>query len=288
MGSGINASSILQPQSRSLLKFTATIGQLESMLRTTYHYYVDPSQDEVYLGVDSYSLPPKISALVDFITPAVFFTQVDVEDDMVEQPSRRRRSVSPRVTMYEHRPEESAFTVRQRSIEALNCSAITPACIKAMYSLPDNSAANLSMNKDPKLRLGIAQFSNDRFSHEDLDAFYEILAPYVPKGVGPSAVNIINSGSVPVPQSEAGIESSLNLEASIPLIHPIGTETFQMDDKIGRDFRDVFLDAVGGSCFPDEEENCGKIEPTAIISISWGYYEHGDPVRLLKVCELMT
>lgn len=74
---------------------------------------------------------------------------------------------------------------------------MTPACIKALYKIPDASKANKQNS------LGLYE-QGDYFAKADLDLFYKQYAPWVPQGTYPIPA-LIDGANFSVPPS-----SSLN------------------------------------------------------------------------------
>ncbi len=68
---GIPASQIVSTKSKGWLQFKTTVGQLEEILQTSYHFYENERTKREYLGASGYTLPRAVSEHVDFITPGV-------------------------------------------------------------------------------------------------------------------------------------------------------------------------------------------------------------------------
>jgi tripeptidyl-peptidase-1 len=129
-----------------------------------------------------------------------------------------------------------------------NCDThITPACIKALYQIPDATSA-----KSPN-SLGMYEAS-DTYAQEDLDLFYANYAPYIPKGTHPIPA-FIDGATAPVSQDKAGGESNVDLEIALSLIYPQTVTLYQTDDTVYFDkladsafygYFNNFLDALDG------------------------------------------
>jgi tripeptidyl-peptidase-1 len=84
---------------------------------------------------------------------------------------------------------------------------ITPACIKALYGVPNGTLAN------PSNAMGI--FEGDYYSQEDLNNFFANFTLYIPQGTHPKPA-FIDGAEAPVAVTNAGGESDVDLSLHIP------------------------------------------------------------------------
>jgi tripeptidyl-peptidase-1 len=84
--------------------------------------------------------------------------------------------------------------------------------------------------------------------------FFTSYAPNIPNGTHPIPA-FIDGATAPVPQSDAGNESDLDLAIALSLIYPQSVTLYQTDDSAyGKEFRfigfnglfNTFLDALDG------------------------------------------
>jgi tripeptidyl-peptidase-1 len=115
---------------------------------------------------------------------------------------------------------------------------ITPACIKALYKIPDATSAS------PNNSLGLYE-SGDTYAQEDLDLFFAKYTPSIPKGTHPIPA-FIDGATAPVPVWEAGGESDLDMAIGLSLIYPQNLTLFQSDYSNSAGFFNTFLDALDG------------------------------------------
>ncbi|QUC21684.1 uncharacterized protein UV8b_05927 [Ustilaginoidea virens] len=278
--SGVSASKITIPRSKGWIDFRATVGELESMLKTKYHMYDHVQSRNAHIGTDEYTLPHEVSSLVDFITPGVVMSKTSRPS---QNAKRDGRLVRPHVAL----PEQVAQLLAANPASTSHCSQyITPACIKAQYNITDGTLS------DPSNRLGVFETADDEFSQDDLDAFYAKYASNIPKGTGPK-IDLIDGATAPADPGDAGGESDLDFEIAIPIIYPQGTELYQAATQ-NNDIFNTFLDAVDGSycssnggddptvdgATPDEQ--CGTFTPANVISFSYGTAEADYPTNYLQ------
>jgi len=85
-------------------------------------------------------------------------------------------------------------------------SDMTPACIKALYNIPDATKANKGNS------LGLYE-QGDYFAKSDLDLFYKDYAPHIPQGTYPIPALIDGANfSVPAYSSLNTGESNIDID----------------------------------------------------------------------------
>lgn len=132
-----------------------------------------------------------------------------------------------------------------------NCDkAITPACIKALYQVPQADKAH------PGNSMGVFE-EGDFYAQKDLDLFFNKYQARVPQGTHPKPA-FIDGAQAPVPVAQAGGESDLDFELAYPLIYPQTLTLYQTDDifyatnstNTAAGGFNTFLDALDGVSFP--------------------------------------
>jgi hypothetical protein len=123
---------------------------------------------------------------------------------------------------------------------------ITPACIKALYQIPDATRAS------PTNSLGLFEEQSFAYSQEDLDMFFTSYAPNIPNGTHPTPA-FIDGGTAPVAESIADAEADVDLAIPLSLIYPQSVTLYQTDDSAYifgftglNGLFNTFLDALDG------------------------------------------
>lgn len=170
---------------------------------------------------------------------------------------------------------------------------ITPACIKALYGVPDTPEYPGGKPRADN-SLGIFE-EGDYYAQADLDLFFANYTPSIPKGTHPIPA-FIDGAEAPIDTADAGGESDLDFELAYPLIYPQTITLYQTDDvfyatnpnSTSTGGFNTFLDALDGSycsyidpidpSYPDPNGykgklQCGVYKPTNVISISYGGQE---------------
>ncbi|KAH7321462.1 putative protease S8 tripeptidyl peptidase I, partial [Rhexocercosporidium sp. MPI-PUGE-AT-0058] len=299
--SGIDPKRITHSDNRGWLAFDATTEEAESLLHTKYHLYEHETEGHMTPACESYHLPQNIQQHIDYITPGI----------KLFAPKKRSRSLSPRTFSGIPSPSikldlktYSGFPPTAAG-ELSTCHRwITPACIRALYSVPPNPEYYPSGVPRSDNALGIFE-SGDAYAQKDLDRFFANFTSHIPAGTHPTLASI-DGGEAPEPDAFfGGGESALDLELAYPLIWPQAVTLYQTDDWYWTGWSsaiggfNTFLDALDGSyctysvfgqtgndpkydpVYPNPWASegyqgqlmCGVYKPANVISVSYGGQE---------------
>ncbi|KKY27731.1 putative alkaline serine protease [Phaeomoniella chlamydospora] len=299
---GIPAWRISQSANKQWMQFDASASELERLLQTEYHVYEHVRSGRTKIGCDQYHVPGPVKGHIDYITPGIKL----MEDSGLSAPTKTQKKREWKRNG--HKPSPPKPKPMPTGINAITASklalcdvAITPPCIRAMYNFTKGTTATEGNE------LGIFEDLGDVYSQEDLDLFFQALAPYIPKGTHPT-LDAIDGAVAPTSVANAGYESDLDFQISYPIIWPQNSILFQTDDPVYQNdytydgFLNNFFDALDGSyCtysaygetgnspldppYPDPAPGgykgkleCGVYKPTNVISISYGGAEAGLPI----------
>lgn len=236
VGAGIARERLTLSGNKAWFAFDATVAEAEALLHTQYLHDgggVDAGGGPglgAAVGCNVYHLPKHVQPHVDYVTPGLKTTMMDL------RPSRaRKRSGSPRGAKRRpgdkkldasrrRRPKSHRFkgtlpgcepSTRQGSntSELADCDlVITPPCIRALYQF---DALDPDAVVSPNNSLGFFE-GGDFYAQEDLDLFFSNFTPYIPSGTHPT-LNSIDGGEAPVDISEVGGESELDFQTAYPM-----------------------------------------------------------------------
>ena len=325
VGAGVAAEKLSLSANKQWIQFDAYAEEVEELLVTDYFEYEHLSSCTKTVAVEEYYIPLELRELIDYITPGV---KLRADPGKLKKIKRRqerealeKRGVKPMFTNLEFLDSQEAADTGLPPLNSTNCDTyVTTACIRAQYSIPNNTLAAAGNE------LGIFESLEDHYSKKDLDTFFATMYPDIPQGTYPEERLIDGAiGAVEdIPghvQSQAGVESDLDFESAWPLIWPQKTVLFQADDEfyeanqtslttpyIG--FFNTFFDAIDGSyctysaynetgdctepdcldpVYPDPNAGgykgqlqCGVYQPTNVISISYAGGEADLPASYLK------
>ncbi|TQV90872.1 hypothetical protein V2A60_008341 [Cordyceps javanica] len=281
--SGVADDSLIVPKSKGSVYFSTTVDKLENILQTRYHVYQHARSDLEHIGTDQYSLPHEVSNVVDFVVPGLATLRRRTESGQKSKFTRRR-------TLTSHAKIRNGSLLTDDEGNPQKCSRlITPTCLRKMYNIPRGTLA------DPRNKMGIYESEHQKYAQQDLDDYFALVAPEIPKGTHPD-VNIIGTDRANGTLEEAGEEATLDYQMAYPIIWPQQIVDFQAeyDDSHPKGYFDFFLDAIDGSFCDyqggDDPEvdgvpsvrQCGVFNRTNVISFSYGFPEKDYPVKYQK------
>lgn len=218
--SGISRERITHSDNKAWLAFDATVKEAESLLHTEYfHDGIEDEEDRgSMVGCNEYHLPKHIQEHVDYVTPGLKSTMLDLRS-----PSRRKRSADQSSAKSRQgskiRPQEKRFkSVPDLAHAFANSSLddcdefITPPCLRALYNFEAPSPnATVSSNNS----IGIFE-EGDFYAQEDFNSFFTKYTPYIPNGTHP-LLDSVDGGEAPVDLADAGGESNLDFLLAYPM-----------------------------------------------------------------------
>ncbi|KAH9221158.1 Pro-kumamolisin, activation domain-containing protein [Leptodontidium sp. 2 PMI_412] len=301
-GFGIHSKRITHSDNRGWLAFDATTEEAEGLLHTKYHIYEHETEGHMIPACESYHLPQNIQQHIDYITPGI---KLFAPQKLSRSLSSRNFSgiSSPSIKIDLTTSTHSGFPPTAAG-ELSTCHRwITPACIRALYSVPLTSEYPAGKPRSDNA-LGIFE-SGDAYAQKDLDRFFANFTNHIPAGTHPTLASI-DGGEAPEPDAFfGGGESALDLELAYPLIWPQAVTLYQTDDWYWTGWSSVaggfntFLDALDGSyctysafgetgndpkldpVYPNPwtpsgyqgQFMCGVYKPANVISVSYGGQE---------------
>ncbi|CAG7929585.1 unnamed protein product [Penicillium olsonii] len=304
--SGIHESRVVHSDNKGWLAFDAYAHEVERLFMAEFYEHQHSSTSSLKIGCDEYHVPEHIQGHIDYITPGVKLS-----------PIVKKSSLAKRVSHLAHSKEADAVAeakiipaeAMSLPSELQSCgSQMTPACIKALYRIPDATKANKGNS------LGLYE-QGDYFAKSDIDLFYKDYAPHIPQGTYPIPALIDGANfSVPAYSALNGGESNIDIDMAYALIYPQSVTLYQVDDQIYEPIEvettnlfNTFLDALDGSyctysafgetgnnpnidpVYPNPHPDgykgklqCGVYKPTNVISASYGQAEADLPIAYTK------
>ncbi|TQV95070.1 hypothetical protein V2A60_009856 [Cordyceps javanica] len=258
--SGIAANSINLSRNKAWVRFESTVSGLESLLQVNLtaskHAKRDVSPD--------IKLPEHISSVVEFVLPSLNSSNHAAASPQARNPGRP--SSKPFRGFFDPNATDRCDQV------------VSPACIRAMYKIPDASGGPPAKNNV----LGIFETEGDFYNQADMDEFVALAAQNITKSPQPIKY-LINGAKLDETRANAGIESNLDFQMAVPIIYPQKTALYQIQyPKYGlEDFNYIFAqfqDALSGSFCADNGDkgsgiDCNRYPVPSVLSVSWGSTE---------------
>lgn len=150
------------------LAFHAPSHQVEALLHTTYHEYQDVETGGVLPSCERYHVPATIQRHIDFIHPGVRLLAPRTDPHGKKTKKRAIGSIS---TRFSH--ETSHGLPKEPSATSLKTcdEAITPACIAALYQIPEAHSAT------PNNSMGLFESELQFWNQEMLNIFFSMSCP---------------------------------------------------------------------------------------------------------------
>ncbi|KAI2787404.1 Aorsin [Penicillium oxalicum] len=307
---GIDRSRIVHSDNKGWLAFDAYAHEAEKLFMTEFYEHNHMSSESTKIGCDQYHLPEHLRDHVDYVTPGVKLTPVLKKHQKAKRASQLGKS-KPNAASIASEAHDVQISDKAKNLppNLQSCGQnMTPACIKALYKIPDASKANKQNS------LGLYE-QGDYFAKADLDLFYKQYAPWVPQGTYPIPALIDGANfSVPPSSSLNAGESDIDIDLATALIYPQTVTLYQVDDQLYEpeevattNLFNTFLDALDGSyctysaygetgndpkidpVYPDNRPGgykgklqCGVYKPTNVISASYGQAEADLPPNYTK------
>lgn len=207
---GIESHRIVHSDNKGWLAFDATTEEVERLLQAEYHEHEHAYSDKIRVGCDKYHVPEHLAGHIDYITPGVKLTQV-VKREVRDITKRASQAEAVRASKYSEANLElpEGWTAPQGlAADVQTCGFnMTPACIKALYNLPEPAK---NPHKDNSLGL---YEQGDYFSKSDLDLYWKKINSAVPEGTYPTPALIDGANySVPADSSLNTGESNIDIE----------------------------------------------------------------------------
>lgn len=271
---------------RSIIRLSADRGHLRVALAATKAEQLFGKSSKLHARgrdttVHTYSVPPSLSGLVDYILPA--YSDTTLAPRRANQRVARRQHISRQTNST--LPGTNSTTPRK-----VDCfKYMSPECLRLLYNMPPLSAGQIS---HPENSFGVFQLAWQTWLEEDLDAFfYEFAPPLV--GARP-AILAVNGGYRQRDHqiSAFNLEPNLDFEYAMSLAHPLPVGNIQVggitqagntnmmlaafDGEYCETGIDAEFDAIvsqPGDPHPYNGTDCGTLQPPRVISISAAWNE---------------
>jgi tripeptidyl-peptidase-1 len=163
---------------------------------------VDSRIDEI-----RYHVPEHIQGHIDYITPGVKLSPIVKKSTKTKRASHLAKSKGAIASDISSKAKAIPAKAKGLPAELQKCgSDMTPACIKALYKLPDATKAKKGNS------LGLYE-QGDYFAKSDLDLYYKDYAPWIPQGTYPIPALIDGANySVPAYSELNGGESDIDID----------------------------------------------------------------------------
>ena len=166
--SGISADRLKLSQGLNWISFDATASEAEALLKAQYYVY-EHASGQRHVACEEYSIPAHLKERVDFVQPTTHF---DVKLKTRQNNGLTRRQSTGAKSIGKpgsgSTPKLGQWLSQDAIISELaNCDEqIVPDCLRALYKIPEKTAAN-SENS-----YGVVEYTPQAYLGTDLDLFF--------------------------------------------------------------------------------------------------------------------
>lgn len=287
------------------LEVNMTAQEAEQLLRTEYFVHIHEESGNRKVACDDYWVPDTLREHIDLITPTVHFDTSVVERQPRRKGPRATRDIEKRIIPFSPDPNAPACPscapeddpARPRAYLG-NCqAATTPACVRALYGLPDPFA--LPKYTGEGVPVGMLEFAPNIEYPPDLDDFLDRYTN-IPKGTRLRSISIgpvVPPPPLPSPGTKWGpntktydfFEANGDFEIAMSIVAANDVALYEVAPGLAIE---NFLDAVDSTyCAANGGNGCGSLQAKDVpyvVSISYTIAENGssvgDPKLLQRQC----
>ncbi|KAF9480338.1 family S53 protease-like protein [Pholiota conissans] len=229
------------------LQFSIPVSQANTLLDADFTVFTHPETGTTLTRTLSYSIPAELIGHVDLVHPTITFDNPHANLPVV---------VSPKVV----RPSsEEVPDLESRAVPSSCNTAVTPACLQAMYGIPTTLATQSSNT------LGVSGFIEQFANQADLTTFLKSFRTDLSSATKFS-LQTLDGGSNSQTASQAGIEANLDIQYTVGVASGVPT-TFI---SVGENFKDGnlegFLDIINALL--------AESNPPQVLTTSYGQNEN--------------
>ncbi|KAK0186017.1 family S53 protease [Armillaria mellea] len=234
------------------LTFSAPVEKANTLLNAQYENFVHIETGEQLIRTLTASIPSDLTDFIEVVHPTTSFAIPTF-------------GTTPMVSI----PLTSNLTERANPAPSLCNSAVTPACLQDLYSIPTTPATQ------PTNRLGVSGFSDQFPQIADLQTFLRDFRPDM-SSTTTYTVQPLDGGQDPQNPVEAGVEANLDIQYTLGIATGVPT-IFISVGASSTDGVDGFLDMTN---FLNAEAS-----PPQVLTTSYGFDETDIPASVaIRLC----
>ncbi|KAJ5116778.1 Tripeptidyl-peptidase sed2 [Penicillium angulare] len=252
------------------MKFQTDVETANKLLDANFQYYVGNGKHDERLRTLEYSVPDALVPHVNLVTPTTRFGQLHAN----------------RATIHSKKKDADETFRKATHYASKDCnSAITPQCLKELYSIGDYQAQSDNGNK-----IGFASYLEQYARYSDLELFEENIAPYA-QGQNFTVIQYHGGGN-DQSSSKDSSEANLDLQYIVGVSSPVPVTEFNTGGRgpLVPDLDQPDPNDDNNEPYLDFLQNVVKMSDEDIpqvISNSYGEDEQSVPAKYARsVCNL--
>ncbi|KAJ5726859.1 Tripeptidyl-peptidase sed2 [Penicillium malachiteum] len=259
-------------QDADWLKFQTTVETANKLLDANFQYYTSDEKDAERLRTLQYSIPDSLVSHINLVSPTTRFGHIHAN----------------RATIREKKQDVDEIFRAAVQVASADCnSAITPQCLKDLYSIGDYQASDGNGNK-----VAFASYLEQYARYSDLALFEQNIAPYA-EGQNFTVIQY-NGGGNDQSSSKDSSEANLDLQYIVGVSSPVPVTEFSTSGRapLVPDLDQPDPNDDNNEPYLEFLQNVLKLtdeEMPQVISNSYGEDEQSVPEKYAKtVCNLYS
>ncbi|KDR73332.1 hypothetical protein GALMADRAFT_72684 [Galerina marginata CBS 339.88] len=225
------------------LEFSIPISKANTLLAAKFQVFQHAETGKEFVRTLSYSVPAVLQDHIDVVHPTTTFDNPFVHLPFVSVPQA---------------PVQSRETADLEERAAQTCAtAVTPACLEALYGIPTTSATQSSNV------LGVSGFIQQFANKADLTTFLKANRPDIPSTTT-FTLETLDGGSNPA--SPVGIEANLDIQYTVGIASLVPNVFISVGNNFQDGALEGFLDIINLLL--------GQSNPPSVLTTSYGQNEN--------------
>ncbi|KAI0321293.1 family S53 protease [Amylostereum chailletii] len=222
----------------------ATVEQADALFDAKFSTFTHLDTGNAVIRTLSYSIPASLKGHLNFVHPTITFPDLS-------------RSGLPLVFTPLTAAQKSNLTA-EAVPDSCN-TAITPACVQAIYGVPTTLATSSSN------QLAVSGFDGEYANQADLTIFLQQFRPDLPSSTT-FELQTIDGGQNPQDPSEAGTEANLDIQYTVGIASGVPTVFISVGEQYHDGDLEGFLDIMNFLL--------GEDSPPQVLTTSYGQNEN--------------
>ncbi|KAF8148291.1 family S53 protease [Crassisporium funariophilum] len=229
------------------LEFSIPINKANSLIAANFQVFQHPETGKEFVRTLSYSIPEALLGHIDVVHPTTTFDNPFVHLPFVSNPNAPVQ-----------KPEDE-FEIESRADLATCATAVTPACLEALYGIP-TTAGTQSTNV-----LGVSGFIDQFANQADLATFLKAQRPDV-SSTTTFSLEVLDGGVNTQSAGSAGIEANLDVQYTVGIATKVPNVFISVGDNFQDGALEGFLDIINFLL--------AQTNPPSVLTTSYGQNEN--------------
>ncbi|KAJ6554859.1 family S53 protease [Mycena capillaripes] len=224
------------------LQIVIPVAQANELLSTEFAVFTHVDSSETSIRTLAYSIPATLQGHIEFLHPTTSFLR-----PMASRPKFIAIKAQSEVEARSGGKSGGGGTTPPTSggSPSSSCNtAITPACLQALYGIPSTVATQTTATTPSKNNFAVTAFTNEWANLLDLKQFLTSFRPDMNSSTTFITQTMDNGINIQTPRAVAGLEANLDTQYAVGLAMPGVTVTLLSIGNDGGDGMFGFMDSI--------------------------------------------